>query len=180
MRVTAVLVALLITIATGWLSRAVGDSWLVPKPRIFASQFGDYGLRMIPGEPNASATLFTLSEKAEEQTAWQGPLVNIPHRVYISDNGRVVTVDTYARVGYEHALVTYDEKGKVLADYRLEDLLTAEEIKAHVVESVSSRWWNTEAQIGFSSEDGERFVIKLPWGKVIAVDLNTGKLVPQV
>lgn len=179
MRVTAVLVVLLVTMATGWLSRALGDSWLVPKPRIFASEFGDYGLKMIPGEPNASATLFTLNEQGEEQTAWQGPLVNIPHRVYISDNGRVVTVDTYARVGYEHALVVYDENGKVLADYRLEDLLTADEIKAHVLETAGSRWWNTEAQFGFSSVDGEIFVIKLTWGKVITVDLKTGKLVPQ-
>src|SRR5688572_15180272 len=122
MRVTAVLVALLAAIATGWVSRALGDSWLVPKPRIFASQFGDYGLKMVPGDPGASATLFTLNEKGEEQTAWQGPLVNIPYRVYISDTGQVATVDTYARVGYEHALVVYDANGKVLADYRLEDL----------------------------------------------------------
>ena len=179
MRVTAVLVALVAAIATGWVSRALADSWLAPKPRIFASSFGDYGLKMIPGEPSASATLFTLNEKGEEQAAWQGPLVNIPYRVYVSDAGRVVTVDTYARLGYEHALVVYDEKGKVLADYQLEDLLTAEEIKDHVAVTAGSRWWNNDAQIGFSP-DGETFTIELPWGKVIMVDLKTGKPAPQV
>jgi hypothetical protein len=178
MRVTAVLVVMLIAMAAGWLSRAEGDTWLPPRPKIYASQFGEYGLKVIPNEPNTSATLFTLNEKGEDQTAWQGPLVNLPYRVFVSDAGPVVTLDTYARVGYEHALVVYDAKGKVLADYRLEDLLTAAEIEAHVLITAGSRWWNTEAQLGFSP-DGESFAIKLEWGKVITVDVKTGKLVPQ-
>jgi hypothetical protein len=44
--------------------------------------------------------------------------------------------------------------------------------------TAGSRWWNTEAQLGFSP-DGESFAIKLDWGKVITVDVKTGKLVPQ-
>lgn len=179
MRVTAVLVVLLIGMATGWLSRALGDSWLPPRAKIYASPDGIHGFKVIPSQSSASATLFTLSENGEEQTAWQGALVNTPYRVFVSDTGPVVTVDTYARVGYEHALVVYDARGKVLADYQLEDLLTAKEIADHVAITAGSRWWNTEARFGFSPA-GETFVITLAWGKVITVDLGTGKLVPPV
>ena len=68
----------------------------------------------------------------------------------------------YARVGYEHALVVYDAKGRLLADYPLEGVLTAAEIAAHVTPTAGSRWWNGDAEFGFSP-DGETFVIKLNW-----------------
>ena len=45
---------------------------------------------------------------------------------FVADDGKhVVTFDTWARLGYEHALVIYGEQGAVVADYDLDALLSA-------------------------------------------------------
>ena len=75
------------------------------------------------------ALLFDLDENGKERTVWNGKLVNVPHRVHVAEDGkRVVTIDTYGPPSDEHVVVVYDEKGKVLADYKPEDLLSQQEI----------------------------------------------------
>jgi hypothetical protein len=102
-------------------------------------------------------------------------LINTPHRVLVDDDGQaVVTIDTYARLGFAHSLVIYGEQGKLVRDFELEDLLTKEEIDGKVSRSVSSRHWTDGA--AFKIEGGH-FVAILGWGKVIRVELGTGKIV---
>jgi hypothetical protein len=125
--------------------------------------------------------LFTVDDKGEDKVVWRRQLVNCPSTVYLSDSGRVVTMDNAATHGYEHSLVLYDLRGKVKADYSLEALLSKEEIAKNVKKTVSSRWWTEGADRGFSfirTEDAmvEVFTIKLRWGRVITLDLDKGTI----
>src|SRR5262245_40274494 len=82
------------------------------------------------------------------------------------------------RNGLEHVVVVYGEGGRVLADYELEDLIDANEIRQHVPHTVSSRWWTRDAT--FSFHELSHLVITLSWGRVITIDLATGAIVPKL
>ena len=94
------------------------------------------------------------------------------------DHGRCagslwLMADTYGNLGYKHVLVIYDDKGKMVKDFKLEDLLTDDEIKTNVRITEGSRWWAQQTQFSF---DGMNFVARLKWGKTISIDVNTGKI----
>ena len=99
---------------------ATADDWAEPSPRVFASRSGAHGFKVLPKSfETSSGVLFTLDAEGKEQVIWNKNVVNVPHRVFVAEDGkRVVTVDTYAKLGYEHSLVVYDDKGKVRTDYK--------------------------------------------------------------
>ncbi|HWW83038.1 MAG TPA: hypothetical protein VNZ26_05515 [Vicinamibacterales bacterium] len=70
----------------------------------------------------------------------------------------------------------YGAKGAVVADYRLEDLLTPDEIVLHVGSSASSRLWARDARFD-SDERAKQFVITLSWGRTVRIALATGRIV---
>jgi hypothetical protein len=152
------------------------DKWAPPKPRIFASSWGNYGFKLLnpqSGGPS-QGMLFHLDNQGKEVIDWQKPLVNTPQRVFVDDQTKqVVTIDTYGSAGYAHALVLYDDKGNVVKDYALEDVLTADEIKTKVPTTAGSRWWVKDAKFAF---EGNQFRVHLAWGRTIQVNLQTGKL----
>ena len=48
----------------------------------------------------------TVGPDGRETAIWSGELLNIPVSAFITDDGtHVVTFDTWARLGYEHAIV---------------------------------------------------------------------------
>src|SRR5262249_3861777 len=101
-------------------------------------------------------------------------LVNTPHRALVDDSGKfVVTIDTYAALGFAHSLVIYGDKGKVIRDFKLEDLLTPEEIRKNVAHTESSRRWADKAEFQMESD---HLILRLNWGQVIRVELATGKI----
>ena len=111
-----------------------------------------------------------------ETAMWTRELVNIPVSAFITDDGtHVVTFDTWAKLGYEHALVIYDEHGAVVVDYDLEALLSANEIGTSVRHTIGARRWLQGATMGFDKGDAH-IVINLNWGKTIRVALATGKI----
>jgi hypothetical protein len=176
MRTRVMLGLMLVCLIGAGPAPAGADSWADPVPRIFAASNGVYALKVLPVEwVKATATLFTLDDQGNEQVLRRGDLVNLPYRVFLSIFGQVITVDTYANLGYDHSLVVYALDGKVLADYKLEALLPAEEIATKVMRTVSSRWWTNDATFALN-EDGRSFTIKLAWGRVITVELATGRL----
>jgi hypothetical protein len=141
------------------------DTWAMPRPRVFASAAGTYGFKVLNPVFLRTATglLFTLDEDGQETQIWQAELVNVPHRVFLPDDGkRVITIDTYGRLGSEHALVVYDEQGKVLEDYALDDLLTEFEIQFLVRYSVSSVHWAQHSEFTFSP-DRTQFIISFKY-----------------
>ena len=124
----------------------------------------------------AVGVMFGVNKDGSDGVVWRRPLVNLPYQAYISESqGHLVTIDTYANLGYEHVLVVYGPKGKMLADYDLSDLLNPGEISKNVEQTRGSRWWAKDAKIKFLN--GTTLEITLHWGKVIKVSLETGKLV---
>lgn len=155
------------------------DDWASPQTRMFTSEGGRYACKVVPQSfQSAEGRMVRFAEDGEDQTVWRKPLVNVPMRAFLPPRRtHLVTVDTYANLGYEHSLVLYDAKGKVVADYKLEQLLEKNEIRQHVPQSVSSRWWAEQAKFRFEMEpQNERFVIELPWGKTLSMKLANGEL----
>lgn len=157
------------------------DSWPAPRPHVFAAAYGAYGFKTRPPQHaiwsgKAHGTLFIPAEDGTEAVKWSRELVNIPVRAFVADDGKhVVTFDTWARLGYEHALVIYGEQGGVVADYNLEALLSADEIRKSVAQTAGSRHWLQNATIAFD-DAWKAIVITLDWGKVIRVTLATGTI----
>jgi hypothetical protein len=150
---------------------AVADSWLPPYSRVFASEDGRAGVELLVPKTKSDKVklrLFTF-DGTDRKVAWERTLDYVPHRVFVAPSGQaVVTMDMWGRVGYDHALVIYDNKGKTIKDAKLEDLLTQQEISEKVMSTVSSRWWSSDAETKFV-EDDVQFEIKLSWGKTIRV-----------
>ena len=157
---------------------ALGDSWINAGSRIFAESSGERGFKVIAakGEAQARGVLFYVDGDGTEKVLWDKKLANIPVSVLVSSaNNCVVMLDTWGSSGYDHALVVYGVKGEVVADFKLADLLSKEEIEQKVVQSKSSRDWLREADKHIDETTGQ-LVIKLQWGKLITIDLKSGKV----
>ena len=121
------------------------DSWPGSRPQAFASAQGTYRFKTQPPRLNtwsgkSQGTLVTLAADGTETMRWSGELVNIPVIAYVADDGtHVVTFDTWAKLGYEHALVIYDNQGAVVVDYDLE---------AFCPRTKSPRPWSTRSAPG--------------------------------
>ena len=173
-------------------SVARADQWPLPRPLLFAN--GVYAFKSLPdkavrksGEVMSrinEGVFFTLDNDGNEEVIWRAKLVNIPVRAIVAESGKyVITLDTWVRVGYEHCLVVYGEKGKVIADFKLEDLLTAQEIES-LPASASSRYWSGKniAEFEDRSLGHHELVIRMKhkdWAKVIRLSLSSGKLVKE-
>jgi hypothetical protein len=167
-----------VVIASGTVS---ADSWPGSRPQVYASANGSYRFKTRPPQlatwsGKSHGTLVSLAPDGTETVRWSRELVNIPVSAFITDDAsRLVTFDTWAKLGYEHALVIYDDQGAVVVDYDLEALLSADEIASSVVHTVSARRWLQGATIAFEN-GGRDIVIRLQWGKRIRVALATGKI----
>jgi hypothetical protein len=169
---------LLTTCVLAIATSALADSWVPPYSRVFASEDGSAGVEalMLNGKPNEVILRAFTYDGVERKTKWEQKLNYVPHRVYVSSQAEtVVTLDVWARVGYEHSLVVYANNGRTLNDFRLEDLLTAEEITNHVPATASSRWWSTGAEPQFS-DDPYLVELTLTWGKKIRINRTTGAI----
>ena len=156
----------LIAFAGGLTATASADDWAAPRPRLFISENGRHGFKVLP--KNTGGVLFSLDDDGKEQVAWNKQLVNVPDKVFVADDGKhVVTIDTYADLGREHSLVGYGAKGKVLGDYRLEELLSEQEIRDRVIETAPNRWWASEASFKYRNrgQEAKYFQIALKVGK---------------
>ena len=159
---------------------ARADSWLPPREQQVESADGRVRVTVTPRplagalpyfqdkvdgkepagqrEGNEQATpVATLERKDADgrwQVAWTGPLVNdvAPVEVLVANNGRLVTFDNWHSVGYgDDVVVIYDERGKVVRQMALVDLLPAGYIVS-LPHSVSSLYWGGEHAL----VDGER------------------------
>ena len=157
------------------------DSWPGSRPQVFASASGAYRFKTRPPQlatwsGTSNGTVVRAGPGGSETTIWSRELVNIPVSAFITDDGKhVVTFDTWAKLGYEHALVVYGEQGAVVVDYALEEILSAEEINKSVRQTIGARRWLQGATIAFATGDSE-IVVGLQWGKTIRVALATGTI----
>jgi hypothetical protein len=157
------------------------DSWPGSRPQVYASANGSYRFKTRPPQlatwsGKSHGTLVSPAPDGTETVRWSRELVNIPVSAFVADDGsRLVTFDTWAKLGYEHALVIYGNQGVVVVDYDLEALLSADEITSSVLHTVSARRWLQGATIAFDN-GGRDIVIRLQWGKRIRVALATGTI----
>ena len=157
------------------------DSWPGSRPQVFTSARGTFAFKTRPPQLNtwsgkSQGTMVALAKTGGETATWTRELVNIPVTAFVADDGKhVVTFDTWARLGYEHALVIYGEDGAVIVDYDLNALVPAEEIRRSVIETVGGRRWLQDATIALDG-GGDAVVITLRWGRVIRVALATGHI----
>jgi hypothetical protein len=177
-----------------------------PQPKLFASVYGTYVLKTLPDVSSVSTqtrtdgvqwsaqarqivgtsegVFFTLDEHAKEKVIWRAKLVNIPNRAILVESGKyVITLDSWRSAGFDHCLVVYGEKGKIIADFKLEELLTAKEIES-LPNSVTSRSWSDKdiAEFEDRSREEDQLIIRMKyngWAKVIRLSLSTGKLVTE-
>ena len=177
-----------------------------PQPKLFASVYGTYALKTLPDVASvgtqtrtegvhspaqagqivgtSEGVFFTLDEHAKEKLIWRAKLVNIPNRAILVESGKhVITLDSWRSAGFDHCLVVYGEKGKVIADFKLEDLLTAKEIDG-LPASVTHRSWSDKdvAEFEDRSREEDKLIIRMKyngWAKVIRLSLSTGKLVKE-
>jgi hypothetical protein len=170
------LVAILVWLPWGSVNADECAAWV--GARIFASHFGMQGFKLtLDDSQRASGRLFTYDDRGAEKSIWESRLVNVPVDVYVAHEAPVVvTIDTACRAGFEHSVVMYGAKGAVIADYRLEDLLTPDEIEGRVKRTMSSRWWAEKARFAFD-EQAKQFVITLSWGRTVRIALATGRIV---
>lgn len=156
------------------------DSWLAPKTETYKSASGKLVFTTEPNKTDffgaAMGTLNKTDKDGGREKVWEAKLVNTPYKVFVADDGKhVVTIDTYANLGFKHVLVIYDAKGKVVVDFELEKLFTNDEVDKHVKRTAGSRWWSGDAKFSFDDKRGH-FVVNMNWGKEIRVALATGKI----
>jgi len=176
----------LMTLAVGFVavlsSAARADDLLGPEPRIYAQSHGKYAIKALPdiSAGKSEGVFFTLDEDGKEKVIWRTKLVNFPVQAIVTDNGKyVITLDTWARID-EHCIVVYGEKGKLIADFKLEDLLTTKEIES-IPRTVTMRGWHDKeiAQFEDRSFGFDELVIRMKhkdWAKVIRISLSSGKI----
>jgi hypothetical protein len=175
-----IVIALVTSAALAAPAVASADSWPGSRPQVYTSSAGTHRFRTRPPQLStwsgkSQGTLVTVAPDGTETARWTRDLVNIPVLAFVTDDGRhVVTLDTWAKLGYEHALVVYGEGGAVVVDYHLDALLPGDEI-AKSVHTMNARRWLQGATTAFDS-GGQTFVITLQWGTVIRVALSTGKI----
>jgi hypothetical protein len=176
-----------------------------PQPKLFSSVYGYYALKILPDVSsvgtrkrtegihgpeqasqivgNSEGVFFTLDENAKEKVIWRAKLVNIPNRAILVGSGKyVITLDSWRSVGFDHCLVVYGEKGKVIADFKLEDLLTAKEIES-LDGSVTHRGWSGLGIAEFEDRSRQdELIIRRKykdWTKVMRLTLSSGRILKE-
>ena len=175
------------------LSMGPGKNDFLIRTGIYASKEGAFGafVRFTDDchharKVNALAQ-FVVAGDGALHAKWRTSLAHLPRRVYVSDYGWVVGVDDEFRAGYAHAVTIWNRNGELLADYRLEELLSEQHIAAHANCVGAQRYWlEPDAKVlfveywrGIIPSESVRFhllVIIFPWDHTLTFDLLTGEL----
>ena len=138
----------------------------------------------------SSGRLYTFDIDGRERVVWERRMMAVHGSVligpskFVAQGGRyvervpVVALGPSCPVGTNPVLTLYGPDGTLVADYDLEELLSKDELTRVPVSSVGRHW----LQGGSTSFDAalHAFAITLSWGRVIHIDLETGRMVPDV
>ena len=146
------------------------------------SENGRYRLRIDAGREESRRCRAALFEHTRPQERgrrlWREKLVNevAPRHALIRNDGRfVITLDEFRRGGAAHAVVVYDERGELLREFDLRELLHGDDWK-HVTAERRAIEWLSDATLTFV-DSPPQFVIKLEWSREIRIDLEEIELV---
>lgn len=183
MRRLIALIALLCSIAA-----ARADDWAAPQVREVFSANRDWFVRVTPGESwgdtagfagakkgkYASAEIFRRTGNAYIEAARRQLLNPVaPVEFFVSNDGRLVTLDNWHNVGIGAVIAIYAADGATVKSYTLANIFTEEEI-ASFPRSISSIHWHTQgADI---NADQKTFYLMIKSGDDLILGLETGRL----
>ena len=93
-----------------------------------------------------------------------------PVAFFVSDDGRLATLDNWHNIGDGKVVSIYDPRGKVVQSYELSDLFQAEEIKAFA-KSVSSIHWRNGPE--YIRQDQKTLLVTIRCGGDFLFGLET-------
>ena len=148
----------------------------------------EYFVRVIPGESLGDTFGFVREKKGKYATAEfyrrhqdrsyrlvaEAILPNpvAPVEFFVSNDGRLATIDNWHNVGYGKVVSIFDSRGKVVQFYELNDLFQDEEIKAFGRSVSSIHWRNGPAYI---TQDQKTLLITVKSGGDFLFGLETGR-----
>ncbi|NOT40821.1 MAG: hypothetical protein HOP13_10035 [Alphaproteobacteria bacterium] len=182
-----ILVPLAIFLAT--LNTAHADDWPAPQVREVFSTSRDHFVRVTPGTSWGDTMGFAGAKKGAYATTEffrrdgdgnyrptaRATLLNpvAPVEFFVSNDGRLVTLDNWHNTGYGTAVAVYAPDGKVTKAYTLADIFTADEIEAFA-HSVSSIHWHKGP--AYINKDEKTFYLMIKAGDDLILDLETGRV----
>ena len=169
-------------------STASADSWAMPTVREEFSASRDHFVRITPGTDMSAVVGFGGTARGRPARAeyyarqpdrsyrlmHEVDLLNpvAPEKVFVSNDGRLVTVDNWHNRGFGQVVAVYGADGRLVKSYALEDLFP----KAHidtVPHSVSSRHWHKGPV--YLNKDQKTLYMMVADGRDIVVGLETGR-----
>jgi hypothetical protein len=167
---------------------AVADSWAAPQVKEVFSASRDHFVRVTPGKSVGETFGFAGAAKGEYATAEYyrrqadgsyKPMQKVtlsnpvaPVEFFVSDEGRLVTVDNWHNRGYGKVLAVHDAEGRLVKAYELTDLFLKEEIDSRP-HSVSSIHWH-EGPV-YLNKDQRTLYMMIKGGRDLVVGLETGR-----
>jgi len=179
---------LLVTLLSVTPSAVRADDWPAPQTKEVFSASREYFVRVIPGESlgdtfglagekkgkYAAGEFYRRHQDRSYRLVAEALLLNpvAPVEFFVSNDGRLATIDNWHNVGYGKIVAIYDSRGKVVQSYELSDLFQDEEIKAfgRIVSSI--RWRNGPAYI---RQDQKTLLISVKSGADFLFGLETGR-----
>ena len=163
------------------------DDWAGPQTKEVFSASREYFVRVIPGESldtfgfarekkakYAASEFYRRNEDRSYRLVAEAVLLNpvAPVEFFVSNDGRLATIDNWHNVGYGKVVSIYDSRGKVVQSYELSDLFQEEEIKAFGRSVSSIHWRNGPAYI---RQDQKTLLITVKSGGDFLFGLETGR-----
>lgn len=185
MYVNSILIATLLSV---YVSTVRADSWPGPQTKEVFSASREYFVRVIPGESlgetfgfagekkgkHAAAEFYRRQRDRSYKLVAEAALLNpvAPVDFFISDDGRLATIDNWHNLGYGKVVAIYGSRGRVVQSYELSNLFEDEEIKAFGRSVSSIHWRNGPSYI---RQDQKTLLITVKSGGDFLFGLETGR-----
>jgi hypothetical protein len=185
---TALRLLTLLLLTSLFAASARADSWAAPTVTEVFSASRDHFVRMTPGTsvgdtigfagsangPYAAAEYYARQPDRSYRLMHSATLLNpvAPVRFFVSNDGRLATVDNWHNAGFGKVIALYDPAGKLVKAYELTDLFPRALVEA-MPHSVSSIHWRGEA--AYVREDQRTFYVHAANEGGFLFGLETGR-----
>lgn len=167
--------------------QALADDWPGPQTREVFSESREFFVRVIPGRslgdtygfrgmqkgPYATAEFYhrgpDRSYRLVAETTLRNPMA--PVDFFVSNDGRLVTLDNWHNLGYGRVVAIYDGGGREVRSYELAELFPTDEIQGFEKSMSSLRWRTGPAYI---RGDQKTLLVTVQTGGDFLFGLETG------
>ena len=167
---------------------ARADSWAGPQTKEVFSVSREYLVRITPGESLGDTVGFAGQKKGKyaaaefyrrqqnrsyrlvAETVLLHPVA--PIEFFVSNEGRLATIDNWHNLGYGKVVSIHDSRGKMVRSYELSDLFQGHEISGFIHSVSSIHWRNGPAYV---RQDQKTLLITVKSGGDFLFGLETGR-----